>query len=135
MSQPQRRTSAASSAPWLFGVAAAFNVAVGIGLLFLRPWLAPLLGLDPIAGTNLVLIDLAGGLILLFGYAYARVAMDPTRYRPYIPLGIGGKLVAVVSAAAPWLAGEISWRLPLLAGGDLVFAALFLAYLRRAPAA
>ncbi|MBA3812024.1 MAG: hypothetical protein H0X27_10370 [Caulobacteraceae bacterium] len=131
MSHVQRRTSTGSGAPRLFGVAAAFNFGVGIALLFLRPWLGPLLGLDVIAGTNLVLIDLTAGLILLFGYAYARLAIDAVRYRPYIPIGIGGKLVAVVSAAVPWLAGEISWRLPLLAGADLVFVGLFVAYLRR----
>ena len=45
-------------AGWLFGVASALNLLVAAGLLFLRPWIAPWLGLDPIAGTNLVLDEL-----------------------------------------------------------------------------
>ena len=133
MSKTLEVAPARLSAAWLFGIAAAFNVAVGLSLLFLRPWLGPILKLDPIAGTNQVLINLAGGLIVLFGYAYGLVARDPARYRPYIRLGIIGKLTAVASALAPWLAGQISWPLPLLAAGDLVFAALFVLYLRQAP--
>jgi hypothetical protein len=74
-------------ARWLFGSAAALNILVGIGLLFFRGIVAGPLGLDPIAGTNLVLVNLTGTFILLFGYAYALTARDPVRYRPFIPFG------------------------------------------------
>src|SRR5262245_66657374 len=37
----------------LFGNAAVFNFVVAAALLFLRPWVGPLVRLDPIAGTNL----------------------------------------------------------------------------------
>ncbi|MGI9170404.1 MAG: hypothetical protein ACR2FH_09545 [Caulobacteraceae bacterium] len=123
-----------TAARWLFGIAAAFNVAVGLSLLFLRPSLAPVLHLDPTTGTNLVLIDLVGGLIVLFGYAYARVAADPIRYRPFIHLGVIGKLIAVASAVTHWRAGQVFWALPLLASGDLAFVALFLLFLWRSRA-
>ena len=59
-------------ARWLFGTAAFFNLLVGFNLLFLRYWLqTPLLPLDPIGGTNLVLANLAGLLVASFGYTLA----------------------------------------------------------------
>lgn len=119
------------SARWLFGVAAAFNFSVGLGLLFLRAWLAPILRLDQVEGANLVFVNIVGGLIVVFGYAYVLVARDPVRYRPYIPLGVLGKLVAVVAVLIPWFAGQVFWTLPMLASVDVVFAVLFLLFLRR----
>jgi hypothetical protein len=115
----------------LFGTAALANFVVGLSLLVLRRQLAPLLGLDPIAGTNLVFFYLSATLIVTFGYAYLRVAQDPRRFRPFIELGAIGKLVAVGAATWPWLAGDAGGQLPLLISGDLVFALLFLDFLRR----
>jgi hypothetical protein len=117
----------------LFGIAAAFNFTVALGLLFLRPTLTPLLGLDPIAGTNLVLLYLVVALVATFGYVYLRTALDPLRSRAMIEVGAIGKLLAVIAVSVPWLAGEVSWQLPALVGGDAVFAALFFDFLRRAP--
>lgn len=123
-------------ARWLFGTAAFFNLLVALDLLLLRHWFpSPLLPLDPIGGTNLVLANLAGVLIGSFGYAYARVAGDPVRYRPYIHLGAAGKLLAVGSTVWPWAIGAVSWKLPALVGLDLIYALLFLDYLRRTKAA
>jgi hypothetical protein len=123
-------------ARWLFGTAAFFNLLVGFNLAFLRYWVeTPLLHLDPIAGTNLVLCNLAGALIGSFGYAYARVAADPVKYRPYIHLGVIGKLLAVAGVVWPWMIGAVSWKLPALVGIDLIYAILFLDFLRRTKAA
>jgi len=118
----------------LFGVAAATNLVVGIGLLFLRPLVGPLMRLDPAGGTNLVMVYLGGGLILLFGAAYVLLAADPVRWRPYIPLAVAGKLIAAASVITPWAMGDISWRLPALISVDLLFAGLFVRFLRRHPA-
>ena len=90
-----------------------------------------LLPLDPAAGTNRFLLYMTAFLVGMFGYAYLRVAQDPRRYRPFVELGVIGKLLAVTAATLPWLAGDVGWRLPFLIGGDLVFALLFLDYLRR----
>ena len=114
----------------LFGTAALFNFSVALGLLFLRPLVTPLVRLDPITGTNLVFLYVAAFLVATFGYAYLRAAQDPKRYRPFIELGAIGKLGAVAAVSWPWLTGEIGWRLPLLAGADLVFALLFIDFLR-----
>jgi hypothetical protein len=115
----------------LFGVAACANFLFAFVLLFLRPVLARLLDLDPVAGTNRVFVYLTATLVGAFGYSYLRVAGDPRRFRPFIELGALGKLLAVTATTVPWLAGEIGWRLPFLIGGDLVFALLFIDYLRR----
>jgi hypothetical protein len=119
------------SAPWLFGAAAAFNFAVGFALLALRPWAGPLLHLDPIAGTNLVLVNLTGGFILLFAYGYARIALDPVGWRPLIGLSAIGKAMAAAAVILPWAMGQISAVLPSLVGGDVVFAGLFAVFLRQ----
>lgn len=123
----------AAYARWLFGTAAAFNFAVGFGLFFLRSTLFPLLGLAPASGTDVVLLALVCMFIVLFGCAYACAAMDPVKYRPYIALGVAGKLSAVVIAGIYWTTGVLDFRLPMLAGGDLLFAALFVDFLRRNP--
>lgn len=118
-------------ARWLFGSAAALNLSVGVLLLFLRGAVAPLIALDPITGTNLVLANLTGIFIALFGYAYFLVARDPVRYRPFISFGAIGKLLAVVGATVPWLTGHIPPTIPVLLSADLVYAILFFEYLRR----
>ena len=118
----------------LFGTAALFNLFVAAAVLFLRQALGPLIGLDPVAGTNLVFLYLSGLLVGLFGYAYLRIARDPIRFRPFIELGVIGKLLAVTAATWPWLRGEIGAQLPLLASADLVFAVLFVDFLRRTRA-
>jgi hypothetical protein len=115
----------------LFGTAALFNFAVAAGLWFMRPALERLLQLDPVTGTNVALIKITAVLIAGFGVAYACAAWDARRYRPFIWLGALGKLAVVATAAGSWLLGEVGAQLPALAGGDLLFAILFLDYLRR----
>jgi hypothetical protein len=93
-----------------------------------------ILTLDPITGTNVILVDLAALLIGAFGYGYVRIALDPLRFRPLIGIGAVGKLAAVGLVLFSALANPQLWRLFSLISGDLVFAGLFLDYLRRTPA-
>ena len=90
-----------------------------------------MLGLDPATGTNVLFVDITGLMIGVFGYSYACVAYDPHRYRVYVSLGVIGKLAVVGIIGWSWAAGIVSSRLPALAAGDLVFASLFVDYLRR----
>jgi hypothetical protein len=120
-----------SYARTLFGIAALFNFGVAAALWFRPSLFMTLLQLDPVTGTSIVLVKIAAGAIAIFGYAYWRVAGDPQTFRPFIGLGVVGKMVVVAIAASSWAMGEISWQLPGLAGGDLLFAALFVDYLRR----
>jgi hypothetical protein len=115
----------------LFSIAAGFNFAMAASLLFLRGQLLPILQLDAVTGTDLVFVYVAAVLIASYGGAYVCVALDAHKYRAYIPLGVAGKLMVVAVVCWPWMAGTVSWRLPALASSDLIFAALFVDYLRR----
>lgn len=123
-----------SHARRLFVSAAIFNLSVVLGLLILTPWLQPLLRLELASGSNLALRDLGLTLIATFGLAYLCIAYNPRRYRPYIALGIVGKCLVVVAIYGHWLAGHISWQLPALALGDVLFTLLFVDFLKRHPA-
>jgi hypothetical protein len=119
---------------WLFVVAAGSNFSVAAAMSLGQRWFVAVLGLDPIAGTNVVLVDLAALLIGAFGYGYACIARDPVRFRPLVAIGAWGKLAAVAMVLVGALTTPHLWRLFALIGGDLVFAALFLDYLRRTRA-
>jgi hypothetical protein len=116
---------------WLFGTAAALNISVGAALLFLRPWIAPLVHLDPAHGTNFVIINFTGAVVALFGYGYIRLAIDPIGYRNYVSFSVIGKSLAVACVIWAWAIGEISWLLPALFSADVIYALLFLDFLRR----
>ena len=122
-------------ARWLFGTAAAFNILVGLSLVFLRPLMQARLGIESAEGANLVFANLAGLLAALLGVIYALIARDPDRYRPIIVLAALGKLVAVALVVTPWLRGEVGPQLPALVMGDALYAALVLDYVRRSRAA
>ena len=115
----------------LFGVAGGVNLLVGASIVWAWNSLAPLLQLDPVSGPNLWLVYFAGSMIGLFGVVYLLIAHDPRTYRPCIAIFAAGKALAFACALAVWLAGASSGRLSLLLGGDIVFAALFIDYLRR----
>lgn len=116
---------------WLFGLAAAANLAVAAWILFARGRFVQLFDLDPITGTNIVLTNLAAVLIAGFGYGYVRIALDPVRFRPLVHIGALGKLAAVAVAVSAVVWDRGAMRLAILVSGDLVFAALFVDYLRR----
>lgn len=121
-------------ARWLFAIAAIVNLSTGLGLLVLRSRFMHAAGLDPVSGTNIALLNFTGAMIALFGYGYARIAVDPKTFRPLVHIGILGKLLAFACVTLPWLAGTISVRLPALLSIDVIFAAVFADYLRRTHA-
>jgi len=114
----------------LFRVAAAWNYAIG-GLLALPAFLYPLWPSappppDPLA-SQLVAVT-----VLLFGWAYGRVATDPPRRLDLVRLGIAGKLAVVLLCAGHVAAGQLPPLAAWPAAVDLVFAGLFLEFLGRA---
>ena len=115
----------------LFTVAAIFNALVGVGMLLAYDWLAPWLGFPPQPTVWMHIVTLV---VLVFAYAYWRVAQDPVRYREYIVLGIVAKLAFVVAIYGHFLAGDATATLAVLVTADLIFAGLFGAYLKRVPA-
>ena len=90
------------NAKTLFGVAAVFNAVVGVAMLVAYDALASWLGLPP---QPTVWVHLIALVVLVFGYAYWRVAMDPRRFREYVVLGIVAKLAFVVVIYGHFLAG------------------------------
>lgn len=111
----------------LFSIAALFNLVVGIPMLAAYPTVARLLQLE---GPPTVWFHIAAAIVVIFGFAYWSIARDPVKFRPYIVLGIVGKLAFVVVIYGHWLAGSVSGRTAVLVTGDLLFALLFVAYLR-----
>ena len=115
----------------LFTVAAIFNAVVGLAMLLAYETLAPWLGFPPQPTVWMHIIALT---VLIFGYAYWRIANDPSRFREYIVLGIVGKLAFVITIYGHFLAGDATAAVAALVTADLVFAGFFAAYLRRTAA-
>ena len=121
--------------PRLFQIAAAWNIVAGAAAmaqpaLFYRLAYAYDRPIDP------VWLQMHIGfwfLIVLFGIGYGLVGHDPEHNRGILVLGVIGKLGFVVF----WLVQIAAWRgtawLVPGAVGDLVFAGLFLRWLRQHP--
>jgi hypothetical protein len=111
----------------LFTIAALFNWIVGAAILLRYRELMPLLGFPD---NPTVWIHIVAGIVIVFGYAYWRIAGDPRRFRDYVVLGIVGKLAFVIAIYAHFMAGSATLALALLVTADLVFAGLFTWYLK-----
>ncbi len=114
----------------LFQVAAIFNFVVGASLLLAYPWTAPLLGIE---GPPTVWFHITIGIVLLFGYGYWRISRDPVANRPLIVFGAAGKLIFAAVIYAHWFAGTAPGLVALLVTADVIFAALFIGFLRSNP--
>jgi hypothetical protein len=106
----------------LFTVAAIFNAVVGVAMLLAYDALVPWLDLPP---QPTVWVHLVALVVLVFSYAYWRVAMEPRRFREYIVLGIVAKLAFVAVIYGHFLAGDATAMLAALVTADLGFAGLF----------
>jgi hypothetical protein len=111
----------------LFGIAAAFNFLVGLLMLVAYPLVAQVLGLE---GPPTVWFHIAAAIVIIFGYAYWRIAQDPVTYRPFVALGAIAKLAFVIAIYGHWLVGTASSAMALLVTADLIFAVLFVAYFK-----
>lgn len=130
--RPRGNIAITTHARWLFGIAAVFNLAVGAVAVFARSLLVDMFSLDAVGGSNILVFNLAGAFVALFGYAYLCIAVDPVKYRPFIFFGALGKLVAIACGLAGWSSGLVGWRFPGFLSADLLFVILFFDYLRRA---
>lgn len=113
----------------LFTIAALTNIAVGLAFLTSAATLLPTLRMEMPA--NPVFLQLTGAFILLFGVAYGIVARDPARQRVIVLLGAVGKVIAVLIVGVATMSGQASPAFLARLSGDLVFAALFTAFLLR----
>jgi hypothetical protein len=111
--------------------AALFNFAVGLPMVIAPNVVAGGLGMTD---ANALTVRLLGWMITTFGIGYAMAGVEPRKHRGIVLLGIIGK--GGVIALTWWLAwrGLVARDTALLAGGDLVFVLIFIAFLRRTRA-
>lgn len=133
MSSPQTVLAIDVYARRMFACAAAFNLSVAFGGFFLFPQIATWLDLSAGGGETAFWRNLFMALVMAFGVAYALVAVDHRRYRPYALLGIIGKTLVVLVGGVAVLQGLVSPKAVTVMAGDVVFALLFADFLRRAP--
>lgn len=113
----------------LFAIAAAFNLAVGLGLLLFAHSLLPPLGMA--APENPLFLQLAAGLVAVLGVGYGMASRDPDANRGIVLLGAVGKAPVPLIVWLNLQAGHASAQIFALALGDLAFAAAFAVYLAR----
>ena len=118
------------SAKKLFTSAAIFNFVVAFGFLAQIPPLGKILGLDAYPATANAFFQITFLIVVLCGWAYLKVANDPVKYQPFITFGILTKAIFVIVIVAYYLMGSISWILPSLVSGDVVWIVLFYIYNR-----
>lgn len=68
-------------------------------------------------------------LVFLFGVAYAWLAMQPSINRPLLAVSAIGKSGVFAIALVLWLLNSTSGRVVVVAIGDLIFAAIWFAWL------
>ena len=109
--------SAGTTGKWrlFFGIAAAFNLVIGLGGFLDAQWASP----EAIGSV----------LIFCFGIIYALVARDPKRFAPTLIAGILGKGMVVAMLGPPnWFSGGDT-MIGAIVAGDLLFALGFALFL------
>jgi hypothetical protein len=115
----------------MFMSGAVFNLAVGLGLIFMLRWLQPYLGMAPVPANLNFFVDLVGMFICSFGVTYWLLARDFPKYRLFAGFGAACKILVVAIVAYHFLAGYVGWPLFILALIDLLYAVLFIRALGR----
>jgi hypothetical protein len=102
----------------------------GLGPPYKSPKSSPKVNRDAFAKVAPIYSVLLAIFVLLFGGAYAWLALQPTIDRPLVGFAAFGKASVFVAAVALWATGQgPGWFIPG-ATGDLIFAAIFGWWLR-----
>jgi hypothetical protein len=105
------------------GFSALYNCAAAVLFAFPSSALGHLAGLPPtVPGLYRVLL---GFFVVLFGGAYAWLALQPQIDRPLVAFAAIGKIGAFGIILALWLVGRGAGRGVIAATGDLVLAGIF----------
>ena len=120
--------SVASRWRWLFILAAAFNIVIGLALIIVPDATYALAGTAPPSSLEPRLV---GWFVAIFGYGYALVAANLTAHRGLIRMTAIGKFGAVVLVWSHWFAGSAPTAFALGVVGDLLFAVGFTLFLVR----
>lgn len=115
----------------VFWLALVFNVLAGSPLLLAPDFMLVQLGAS--VPSDLVFHRLAGLLVMALGAIYGFVASDLQRYRPLVWVAIVAKLGVGAMFIQAWIQGLAPVRAVALAGGDIAFGLIFLAFMLTYP--
>ena len=104
-------------------VTAPFNLVAAFALAFPATWAGQVFGLPSDAPA--VYRALAGGVIAIFGFAYAWLSVQRSIDRPLVVVAMCGKIFAFGSLAALAAVGELPLRSAAMGSADLLFAVIF----------
>jgi hypothetical protein len=110
-------------------ISAAFNLGGAVLFAFPSSALGQLVGFP--SSVPLLYRALLTLFVLLFAGAYAWLALQEEIDRPMVAFAGIGKAAAFAAISGVWLLGSAPFRGVILAGGDLVLAGLFAAWLVR----
>jgi hypothetical protein len=116
--------------PTFFWAAAVYNFIAGLPSLLAPTLSAANMGIPPYDPQHIIVAQLAGGLICLFGVGYAMVAMKTPAGREIVVLGLIGKLGVCALVIGHLIWGHVPQLLVLAAAGDFLFAIAFAVYLK-----
>ena len=87
------------------------------------------IGIDPVP-TGTILEEVGLLAIILFGVGYWMAASAPDAHRGILKLGLAGKLGVVAIVGMHFVSSTANLIWMLVVSGDLLFAVLFILYLR-----
>jgi hypothetical protein len=128
LNTPAKNTMTTTQTKALFYSGALFNW----GAVLILSLLAIPLGLQPPHQSLFGQIALLA--IAAFGCGYWMIGNNPRANRGIVVLGLLSKLGVVAIVISHWLAGSATTQMAALVSGDVVYAMLFLMYLKRSAA-
>jgi hypothetical protein len=118
----------------MFAISAVYTSSIALSVLAAPAWASEAFYrhvLQPDETVMRILANDFGGLLLFFGIGYGVVAIDPSKNRALVWLGLFGKIALVLSMSQRFVAGIATHLALSAAGGDLIFVALYAAFLWR----
>lgn len=107
----------------LYGIAAAYEIALGLAFIAAGPTIFSALEITP--PNHWGYLHFSAGLLLVFGFMFFQLARDPVAHRELVPYAILFKLCYVATVAWHWANGDVPALWKAFAAADVVFAGLF----------
>lgn len=117
--------------PMVFWAAAVFNFLAGLPSVLTPSMSAINIGLPPLVPEHVMLAQMSGLLICIFGVGYAMVAMGRPGARQIVFLGLLGKIGVCVLLALRLREIDVPAPMIWLTLGDLLFVIAFVTFLVR----
>ena len=115
---------------WLFIIAALWNWAAGVQFFF---WYDPIFARLNMQALNYpAIMQLAMSLVFVFGIGYYWVSKDLSKNHDIVKLGIIAKVIVFLIFSYHYLFGNMPLMIALCGVVDLIFAILFIEFLKSA---